>query len=261
MQSEALGSNLGGSEKELSRLTARRRFYLADAANLAARAAAHGKEIPAPPNGLSPEELSAYASMLFDALGAPSNLVYHEGGSRIAYQRQGFADAAYTLFSETLDGATVLYTESGRGAAEAVFSETADFCILPFSDREGYLVRSSRAIAEELGLVLTGTASVGAGESGALTYALYGRVPLSPASELLLLSLRLPYVSDGLLPRLAAAAKEVGAELRTLEGAKSGALLRASLAVNARELDRLLFILHTLLTDADVVGLSPFSEE
>lgn len=263
MPSEALTQNLGSSASELSRLSARRRFYLADAASLAARAVKDGRELPVPPKGLTEGELAEYAEMLYDALGGTvgTTLTYHEGGARIAYLRQGYADAAYTLFADGLDGATVLYTETGRGAAEAVFSEAADFCILPFSDRDGCFVRSTRAITEEMGLVLTGTASVGAGETGTLTYALYGRAPLPPAAELLSLTLRLPFTSDGVLSLLSAAVRAREAELTALEGAKSGALLRVGIRVRRAELDRLLFTLQTILSDTDVVGLAPFSEE
>ena len=260
MQGDIPKINLEAAGTEQHRILARRRFYLADLATLTARDEMSGELSSVLPAGLSPKELAALASMLYDRLPAERKapLDYHFGGARVAYQRQGYADSAYSLFSEMLDGATVLYTDSGRSAAEQVFSETADFCILPYADRDGSLVRSSRAIAEELGLLLTGTASVGLGESGALTYALYGRALLAPTAQVLLISLRVPYTGEDALSRLLAIAGEARASLVSVEGSRSSALLRASLSVEGGALDRLVFMLRLLLTDTDVVGLFPY---
>ena len=264
MQSDTTARNLLASRGEASRLAARRAFYIADTARERARALslrlAAGEplsELPLPCEGLSAAELVLYASWLFSELGIKEEtlLSYHSGGSRIAYMRQGYADAAYTLFSESLDGATVSYTDSSRAAAEEVFSEVADFCILPYSDREGSPVRATRTVTEELGLLLVGRASVGAGESGALTYALYGRALLVPQAERVLLALRLPGLSQHTLACLSAAAERVGARLSGLAG-DGTAVLHASLSLARGALAHLCFILQAALPGTDVVGLS-----
>ncbi len=265
MQGEVLSENLRSSAAECERLAARRAFYLADAALSAARelsprlaAGEPLSELPLTYEGLSPEELVLFGSLLYRALsvGEEDLLSYHSGGSRIAYMRQSYADAAYSLFSESLDGATVSYTESIRAAAEEVFSEIADFCILPYSDREGSPVRASRAIAEELGLRLVGLASVGAGESGALTYALYGRALLPPQAETVSLSLRLPGISPQTLVGIAAACRRVGASVSEIGSDPAGTVLHAELTVRRSELAHLCFILQTALPGTDVAGLS-----
>ncbi len=263
MRSRIPAESLCRSRKEMRGLLARRRFYLADLAALAARRDALGEPMPELPEGLSPSELAAYASFLYDRLPEKrrTSLVYHRGGSRIAYQKQSYADSAYSLFSEMLDGATVLYTDSGRAAAEQVFSEIADFCILPFLDRDGSLVRRSRAIAEELGLFLVGTASVGAGELGSLTYALYGRALLLPSAEQLSLSLRIPYPGQQTLSLLLAILSEVSASLTSLEGSLVQALLRVSISLPAAKLERTVFLVRTLLPDTETVGLTPFDAD
>lgn len=265
MQSDTVSRNLSASSAESARLSARRAFYLADQANETARAlaprlkAGEGlSDLPLGGEGLSPKELVLYGSLLYRALSVSEGtlLSYHSGGSRIAYMRQSYADAAYTLFSDLLDGATVSYTDSSRAAAEEVFSEVADFCILPYSDREGSTVRASRTVTETLGLRLVGRASVGAGDLGALTYALYGRALLPPQTDTVLIDLRLPAISPHALACLAAASERVGAAVLELGGDNAASVLHASLKVRRSELAHLTFIFEVSLPGTDVVGLS-----
>ncbi len=90
---------------------------------------------------------------LFDFLddgGAPEN-------SKIAYMRNAYSDAAYSVFSKGISGASVLYPSSFSAVCEEVYYGRAGYCILPYeSSEEGVLSGFRRLISKyELRPVLT----------------------------------------------------------------------------------------------------------
>ncbi len=96
---------------------------------------------------------AGYPISLFDFLdddGEPEN-------SRIAYMRNSYSDAAYSVFSKAIKGASVLYPSSFAAVCEEVYYGRAGYCILPYeSSDEGVLSGFRRLISKyELKPVLT----------------------------------------------------------------------------------------------------------
>ncbi len=91
-------------------------------------------------------------SDFLDGNGEPEN-------SKIAYMRNAYSDAAYSVFSKGISGASVLYPSSFASACEEVYYGRAGYCILPYeSSEEGVLSGFRRLISKyELSPVLTCT--------------------------------------------------------------------------------------------------------
>ncbi len=89
-----------------------------------------------------------------------SDFLYDEGepeNSKIAYMRNSYSDAAYSVFSKGISGASVLYPSSFTAVCEEVYYGRAGYCILPYeSSEEGVLSGFRRLISKyELKPVLT----------------------------------------------------------------------------------------------------------
>lgn len=241
MAEETVRKNLLSSQDEAVRISARRAFYLDDAAALAAAAIlsrlANGEELVdclarcRAPEGLSASENAHFALRLGRHLGLPIDRVLplHSGGMRITYVRQGLCDAAYAALTARLPSPTVRYSDTFSDAVDGVAAGSFDFCILPYADGEGNAVRSVRRLREIAGLRVVSLAKIERPEGAPLTYALCCRDFLMPSGERLLIELRLPSLSPSSLDLFLALVRSSQSELLSLES--EAGRPRASLSV------------------------------
>ena len=270
MAQDTVGKNLLVSRGESARVSARRAFYLDDAAASAAseltRRIGEGEDVLdclarcRTPEGLSVGERAHFALRLGRHLGLPIAriLPLHSGGMRITYVRQGLCDVAYSALTARLPSPTVRYSETVSEAIDAVMAGSFDFCVLPYADGEGSAVRSVRRLRETAGLRVVSLTEVERPESTPLTYALCCRDFLMPSGEKLLLELRLPSLSADLLELLLALCGGISGEILSLESEGAGGRLRASLCVTRGSLIPFLVAYMTLIPSGEIDTLVRF---
>lgn len=220
--------NLAVSAASFFRETARRALSLDDSARLAAGVYADRIATGDSPQdalaGLAPEELlfpldrAVFARRLAARIadGYAGLLPMAGAGRRTAYVHNAFSDEAYLSFSRRISGMTVSYRGDLRSVAEDVSTGAADFCILPYADREGNRVHTASSLAERLELRLVMLAGVDGGEDGdGLTYALYAAGFLPVGTGTARVSFRMPELSCRMLSEFLAALDSLGAALLT----------------------------------------------
>ena len=261
---DTIGKNLAGSREESHRVTARRAFYLDDAAAAAAaeinRKLSDGEEAVdclarcRAPEGLTLSERACFALRLGRHLALPIARVLqlHSGGMRITYVRQGLCDAAYTALTERLPSPTVRYSDTTAEAVDAVASGNFDFCILPYADGEGNIVRSVRRLRELAGLRVVSLAEIERPDGTPLTYALCGRDFLMPSGERLLLELRLPSIAPESLKLLLELLSGASSALLSLESERDGGRVRVSLSLSRGMLVPFLIAFLNLIPSAEI---------
>ena len=262
MAGETVKKNLLSSEEEASRVSARRAFYLDDAAAESAdgilAGLANGEELVdclarcRAPEGLSASETAQFALLLSRHLGLPIARVLplHSKGMRITYVRQGLCDAAYSLLTARLPSPTVRYSDTVSDAVDGVSGGSFDFCILPYADGEGNPVRSVRRQREEGGLRVVSLASVERADGASLTYALCSRDFLMPSGERLLLELRLPSLAPSSLDLFLALVRASHSEVLSLES--EAGRLRASVSVTRAGLVPFAIAYMTLIPSGEI---------
>ena len=261
---DTVGRNLLVSAGESSRVAARRAFYLDDAAAETASEIlgrlSDGEETVdclarcRIPEGLTTQELAHFALCLGRHLALPIARVLplHSGGMRITYVRQGLGDAAYTALTSRLPSPTVRYSNTTAEAIDSVASGSFDFCILPYADGEGSIVRSVRRLREQAGLRVVSLAAIERPETTPLTYALVCRDFLMPSGERQLLELRLPSLSGDVPARLLALVQGCAGELLALESEGTAGRLRASVSVTRGNLIPFLTAYMTLIPSGEI---------
>ncbi len=261
---DTVGKNLLSSRGESSRVAARRAFYLDDAAALAAeeiaRRLSDGEELVdclarcRAPEGLTLSERAHFALRLGRHLGLPIARVLplHSGGMRITYVRQGLCDAAYTALTARLPSPTVRYSDTTAEAIDSVAAGSFDFCILPYADGEGNVVRSVRRLREQAGLRVVSLAAIERPESTPLTYALCCRDFLMPSGERQLIELRLPSLSGEGPELLLSLLRGCSGELLSLESEGASGRLLASLSVTRGKLLPFLVAYMTLIPSGEI---------
>lgn len=97
--------------------------------------------------------------------------------NRIAYQRNGYTDRAFEIFSGVLRDARAAYPHSFQAACEEVTGGSCEYCILPLeSSAEGRL-RAFTALIEAYGLHIAATCAVSVGDGRSTRYALLRQSP------------------------------------------------------------------------------------
>lgn len=92
--------------------------------------------------------------------------------NRIAYQRNGYTDRAFEIFSGILRDARAVYPHSFQAACEEVTGGACEYCILPLeSSAEGRL-RAFTALIETYGLHIAATCEVSVDDGRSTRYAL-----------------------------------------------------------------------------------------
>ncbi len=272
MAQDTVGKNLLSSREESVRVSARRAFYLDDAAADAAAEIlsklAGGEDVVdclarcRAPEGLSFSEQAHFAVRLGRHLSLPIARVLplHSGGMRITYVRQGLCDAAYAALTARLPSPTVRYSDTVSDAIDAVAAGSFDFCILPYADGEGKPVRSVRHRREQAGLRVVSLAEIERPENTPLTYALCCRDFLMPSGDRLFLELRLPPLSTVSLDLLLALVRTALGELLSLESDGEGGRLRASVSVTRGTLIPFLVAYMTLIPSGEIDTLVRFGK-
>ena len=82
---------------------------------------------------------------------------------RICYVKNHFSDIAYRIFDNALNGITSDYADSFELAAQSVFYENSNGCILPYESENGGIMPGIRAIAEKYELNKSYVCSVDTG--------------------------------------------------------------------------------------------------
>ena len=269
MPINTVGKNLSGSLGESRRVAARRAFYLDDAAAAAASSISErltlGEDLfdclvaCRSPEGLAVDETAHFALRLGRHLAPPIArlLSLHSGGMRITYVRQGLADAAYTALTSRLPNPTVRYSDTLSEAVDAVVAGNYDFCILPYSDGDGNVVRSARRLRELSGLHVVSIAEVERPDGTPLSYALVARDFLMPSGDRHLLEVRLPSLSPEPLELLLAILRGSAGELLSLESDGEGGRLRVSLSLSRATLVPFLVAYQYLIPGGEIDTLVP----
>lgn len=95
---------------------------------------------------------------------------------RTVYVRTPAADGVYTRFSRAFHDCTVSYADTFEQACGQVYTEQADFAILPLWDSGGEIVRTTRALTEKYELCVN--AAYRTGQEHGAVLALLSRTPL-----------------------------------------------------------------------------------